>query len=148
MDISKARSSTVLDGVLRPTVVAKEPGMNVRENDGDNVPPNSPNQAATPGREITIDDLNIYLRRVSATSTDEIDALVRELQVLREKLLGDGNRIEQDMVEFVSLGSSVIKLTGIISDSVARMKTAGRLNKNATSATSAPAAALSSSSGR
>lgn len=146
MDISKLRNSTTLEKAMGTSVIEKEPATNVRENESGRGAPNNPSQAATLGRGMTVDDVNVYLRRVSATSMDEIEALIGDLQVLREKLLGDSNRIEQDIVEFVGLSNAVIKLTGIISDSVARMKTSGSVNRSAPSVTPAPAAALSSSS--
>jgi hypothetical protein len=146
MEISKVRNSLGLEKAMGASVIEKEQRTNVKEHDGVRVAQNSQGQLAAPGRGMTVDDVNVYLRRVSTNSMEEIESLIGDLQVLREKLLGDSNRIEQDIVEFVGLSNAVIKLTGIISDSVARMKAPGNINKAATSGAAAPAAALSSSS--
>ena len=67
-------------------------------------------------------DLSTLLRRVSAQSAGEIDGLIGELQLLREKLLADGSRVERDIVEYASLGQSVIEMTKIITESMLQVK--------------------------
>jgi hypothetical protein len=62
------------------------------------------------------------LRRVSGTSTQEIDKLIRELQTLRERLQDDGNRVQREIVEYAALSQSVMQLTKIISESVTHVK--------------------------
>jgi hypothetical protein len=62
------------------------------------------------------------LRRVSANSTGEIDALISELRLLREKLLADGQRLERDVVDYAALNQSVIETTKIITDSMLQAK--------------------------
>lgn len=133
MEITKARNSAALEKAMGTAVIEKEPRTNIKENKGGQVSLHNSGPAAAPGRAMTTDDVNVYLRRVSTTSADEIDALVGDLQLLREKLLADGNRIEQDIVDFVGLGTSVVKLTGIISESVERIKASGTSNRDATS---------------
>ncbi len=71
--------------------------------------------------EISANNLNSLLRRVSGTSTREIDELIGELQALREKLQDDGNRVQHDIVEYAELSRSVIQLTKIISESVKKL---------------------------
>jgi hypothetical protein len=65
--------------------------------------------------------LNSLLRRVSGTSTRELDNLVGELQTLREKLQEDGNRIQREIMEYATLSQSVMQLTKIISESVKKL---------------------------
>lgn len=67
-------------------------------------------------------DLGDLLRRVSANSTSEIDSLIGELRLLREKLLADGNRVERDIVEYAALSQSVIEMTKIITESMQQVK--------------------------
>ena len=59
---------------------------------------------------------------MSANSTSEIDNLICELQLLREKLLADGNRVERDIVEYAALSQSVIEMTKIITESMTQVK--------------------------
>ncbi len=71
--------------------------------------------------EISANNLNALLRRVSATSTREIDDLIVELQTLREKLQADGNRVQRDIAEYAELSQSVMQVTKIISESVKKL---------------------------
>ncbi len=72
--------------------------------------------------EAAANNLSGLLRRVSGTSTSEIDNLIGELRTLREKLLADGNRVERDIVEYAALSQSVIQMTKIITESMAQVK--------------------------
>ena len=72
--------------------------------------------------EIATYNLSNFLRRVSANSTGEIDNLISELRLLREKLLADGNRVERDIVEYAALNESVIEMTKIITESMLQAK--------------------------
>jgi hypothetical protein len=71
--------------------------------------------------EVNASNLNILLGRVSGTSMREIDDLIGALQILREKLHTDGNRVQRDIVEYAELSQSVIQLTKIISESVKKL---------------------------
>jgi hypothetical protein len=72
--------------------------------------------------EIAAHNLSTLLRRVSGNSTGEIDNLIRELRILREKLLADGDRVERDIVEYAALSQSVIDMTKIITESMTQVK--------------------------
>jgi hypothetical protein len=74
-----------------------------------------------PNGETSANNLGALLRRVSGTSTHEIDSLIGELQVLREKLHSDGDRIHRDIVEYAALSQHVMQLSKIISESVKRL---------------------------
>jgi hypothetical protein len=77
-------------------------------------------QAEDNGEVITA-DLNTLLRRVSASSTREIDNLIGELRTFREKLQADGDRVQRDIAEYTALNQSVIQLTKIISDGMKKL---------------------------
>ncbi len=67
-------------------------------------------------------NLSDLLRRVSESSTSEIDALISELRLLREKLAADGHRLERDIIDYGALSQSVIEMTKIITDSMLQVK--------------------------
>jgi predicted nucleic acid-binding Zn-ribbon protein len=71
--------------------------------------------------EMTANNLAALLRRVSGTSTREIDSLIGELQDLREKLHTDSERIHRDILEYAALSQHVMQLSKIISESVKRL---------------------------
>jgi hypothetical protein len=72
--------------------------------------------------EVAARNLGDLLRRVSANSTSEIDNLISELQLLREKLLADGYRVERDLVDYAALSQSVVDMTKIITESMTQVK--------------------------
>ncbi len=72
--------------------------------------------------EMMTNNVSSLLRRMSGTSTREIDNLIGELQTLREKLQADGNRVQRDIVEYAALSQSVLQLTKIISESLTHVK--------------------------
>jgi chemotaxis protein histidine kinase CheA len=78
-------------------------------------------QTGTDG-EAAANNLSSLLRRVSANSTREIENLISELRVLRDKLQNDGSRVERDIVEYAALSQSVAQLTKIIADGVTQVK--------------------------
>ena len=67
-------------------------------------------------------NLSSLMRRVAGTSTREIDNLISELRILREKLQADGNRVQRDIEEYAALNQSVIQLTKIISDGMTHVR--------------------------
>ena len=72
--------------------------------------------------EAAANNLSTLMRRVSGTSTREIDNLISELRILREKLQADGSRVQRDIEEYAALNQSVIQLTKIISDGMTHVR--------------------------
>ncbi len=72
--------------------------------------------------EIATHELSGLLRRASANPASEIDSLISELRLLRERLVADGHRVEREVVEYAALSQSVIEMTKIISDSMMQVK--------------------------
>ena len=75
-------------------------------------------QADSGDSEMTANNLSTLLRRVSGSSTRQIDNLIGELRTLREKLQSDGDRVQRDIVEYAALSQSVMQLTRIVAESV------------------------------
>jgi chemotaxis protein histidine kinase CheA len=75
-----------------------------------------------PDGELAANSLSSLLRRVSANSAREIDNLIGELRILRDKLQADSTRVEREIVEYAALSQSVIQLTKIIADGVTQVK--------------------------
>ena len=72
--------------------------------------------------EVAANNLSSLMRRVAGTSTREIDNLISELRILREKLQADGSRVQRDIEEYAALNHSVIQLTKIISDGMTHVR--------------------------
>ena len=71
--------------------------------------------------EMSASNLDILLRRVSESSTREIENLIDELHGLRKKLETDGARIQSDITRYAELSQGVMQLTTIISDNVKKL---------------------------
>ena len=122
MNVSKLRNSTATDNLLGVAAVSTALKTKLEDNGGDQVQTDNRAKDASPAGELTTDSVTKYLQRTSAISCAEIDALISELHRLREKLVADSGRIEQGVVEFATLNQSVIRLTEVVSDSVAHVK--------------------------
>jgi hypothetical protein len=81
-----------------------------------------PLRPVEPGEDdLSANGLGTLLRRVSETSSREIDNLIDELQGLRKKLQTDGTRIQRDIAEYAELSQQLMQLTSIIADSVKKL---------------------------
>jgi len=68
--------------------------------------------------EMSANNLNRLLRRMTEASTRDIENLIDELHRLRKKLETDHDRIQSDVVEYAALSQGAMQLTTIIADSV------------------------------
>jgi TolA-binding protein len=88
-----------------------------------------PSKVARPGLaesgdvKTSADDLAALLRRVSESSTREVEELISQLQDLRRQLQNAGDRIQRDIAQYTELSQQTMQLTAIISDSVKKLPT-------------------------
>ena len=75
--------------------------------------------------QTSADNLGTLVRRVSESSSQQIENLVGELQSLRKKLHSDGNRIQSEIEEYAVLNQQVMQLTAIISESMGKLPANG-----------------------
>ena len=75
--------------------------------------------------QASADNLGTLVRRVSESSSQQIENLVGELQSLRKKLHSDGNRIQSEIGEYAVLNQQVMQLTAIISESMGKLPANG-----------------------
>jgi hypothetical protein len=110
----KLRGSAI-DDALAIDAIEKELEMKLEgSNNGEQVEADEPAPAA--------DQVTMVLRGISASSSGEIDALVTDLQGLRDRLVDDGARVEKNIIAFATLNQSVIQLAKLIADSIAQVK--------------------------
>jgi hypothetical protein len=69
------------------------------------------------GQAVT-NDLVSLLARAARSSTLEIDQVMAELQQLRERVQGDGARVQRNLVEYATLAQSTLQTTKVISESL------------------------------
>jgi hypothetical protein len=96
--------------------------------------------------EAAANNLSTLMRRVSGTSTREIDNLISELRILREKLQADGSRVQRDIEDYAALNQSVIQLTKIISDGMTHVRELPEVSNAGASTLHAPSIAAAQES--
>jgi hypothetical protein len=69
------------------------------------------------GQTVT-NDLVSLLARAARSSTLEIDQVMAELQLLRERVEDDGARVRRNLVEYATLAQSTLETTKVISESL------------------------------
>ena len=124
MTVSDLDNSTVIEKMPDVTVAGAAPKADLTNESGAHAEKRSGNPA--PKVDLTPGGVSRFLHGISTSSCGEIDALIGDLRILREKLVGDGDRIERDLVDFATLNQSVIKLTEVVMDSVTHVKAPGR----------------------
>lgn len=122
MSISKLRDTTAIDKALGMTAVNNALKNDFKLNGAGGGQVEKPTPVSSAKHELNADAVNMYLKQISASSCGEIDSLISDLRGLRETLVADGSRIEQDIAEFATLNQSVVRLTEVVADSVAQVK--------------------------
>jgi hypothetical protein len=72
--------------------------------------------------KMVADNISSLLHRVSVSSVQEIDRLIHDLQVLRDRLHIEGERVQREIVEYASLSQAAMQSTKIISESLNHWK--------------------------
>jgi hypothetical protein len=72
--------------------------------------------------KIVADNISSLLQRVSASSVQEIDRLISELKILRERLHKEGERVQREIVEYASLSQAAMQSTKVIAASLSNWK--------------------------
>ena len=68
------------------------------------------------------DNISTLLQRVSASSVQEIYALINDLNILRERLHDDGMRVQRQIVQYASLNQAAMQSTKAIAESLGHWK--------------------------
>lgn len=82
-------------------------------------------------REVDVDNdrgaenLNVLVQRVAGSSMDEIDRVISELEVIREFLRNEGERVSREIAGYASMSHSARTVMKIIGDSIRQWKDAG-----------------------
>ena len=63
-------------------------------------------------------DLASLIKRVAASSVQEVDDVIVDLKMLREKLDGDAARMRRELAEFAAFGESTLQSMKVISESL------------------------------
>ena len=86
--------------------------------------------AANPGRqqenesELVASNINSVLERATATSVQEIDKLITELQAVRDMLHNEAARVQREIVQYSTLTQAALRSTKTIAESLEQWRKA------------------------
>jgi hypothetical protein len=72
--------------------------------------------------EMVAGNISQLLQRVAASSVQEIDRLIADLQILRDRLQQEGERVQREIVEYATLSQAAMQSTKIITESLSHWK--------------------------
>jgi hypothetical protein len=72
--------------------------------------------------ELVASNINSVLQRVTATSVQEIDALISELESSRDMLHSEAARVHREIVQYSTLIQGALHSTKIIAESLTQWK--------------------------
>ena len=72
--------------------------------------------------ELVAGNINSVLQRVTATSVQEIDALISELESSRDMLHSEAERVQREIVQYATLIQGALHSTKIIAESLTQWK--------------------------
>ena len=104
-----AREATVeqaVEGEIGELVRRDVVGLRMHPNDG----------------KAVADNINSLLQRVSVNAVREIDQLINELQISRDRLRLEGERVQREIVEYASLSQSTMQATKLIAEGLSQWK--------------------------
>lgn len=82
-----------------------------------------PNETETDvSTEPSVENLDALIRRVAGASTEEIDRVILELQGVRDRLRGEGERVSRDIAGYASLSEAAMSAMKVVNDSLKRWK--------------------------
>ena len=72
--------------------------------------------------ELVASNINSLLRRVTATSVQEIDKLITELESSRDMLQSEATRVQREITQYSTLSQAALQSTKIITESLTQLK--------------------------
>ena len=67
---------------------------------------------------VVANDLGALIKRIAASSVQELDDVIADLEMLREKLEADAARVRRELAEYAAFGKSTLQSMKVISESL------------------------------
>ena len=84
--------------------------------------PYAPEQRAEQHPNGSVGNLDIVVQRIAGASMDEIDGVIRELEIMREMLRREAERVSFDLAAFASVSQSSTSAMKITSQSLKNLR--------------------------
>ena len=72
--------------------------------------------------EVLAHNVGSLLQRVSVNSVQEIDRLIGDLRVLKQRLEHEGERIQREIGEYASMSQAAMQSTRVIAESLTHLR--------------------------
>jgi hypothetical protein len=72
--------------------------------------------------ELVASNINSLLQRVTATSLQQIDSLINELESSRDMLQSEAARVQREIIQYSTLSQAALHSTKIIPESLTQLK--------------------------
>jgi hypothetical protein len=72
--------------------------------------------------ELVASNINSLLQRVTATSLQQIDSLINELESSRDMLQSEAARVQREIIQYSTLSQAALHSTKIITESLTQLK--------------------------
>ena len=119
MELRKTRVNTVEHDQPAETEVEGEIRELVRRDVVTDLPRQPENE-----NEMVASSINSVLQRATASSTQEIDRLITEMETLRDKLHSEATRVQREIVQYSTLTQAALQSTKTIAESLTQLKKA------------------------
>jgi hypothetical protein len=97
----------------------------VRPNGGEGAVRPHGSEAVRPhGGEAVAGNVSSLLERVSVNSVQEIDRVINELNVLKQRLQQESDRVAREITEYASLSQTAMQSTKVIAESLTNFRAA------------------------
>jgi hypothetical protein len=76
------------------------------------------------GSEAAVEDMRFLLDRIFGPSVDEIDRAISELQTMRDVVRNEGERVQREVADYVSMSQTAMASTKLIAEGLAHWRSA------------------------
>ena len=81
-----------------------------------------PTEAKGSTTEPAFENLNLVVRQLAATSMEEIDRVIRELENVRAMLRNEGERVTREISSYTGLNNAATTAMQVVADSIKQWK--------------------------
>jgi hypothetical protein len=106
MFMREATVDQAVEGEISELVRRNVVGLRANPNDG----------------RVAADNINSLVQRVSESAVQEIDQLINELQISRERLHLEGEKVQRVLVEYATLSQSMLQMTKLVTENLSQLK--------------------------
>ena len=117
-DVEQAAADAIEQAHAQTAAVASEFEGEVREFVRRDVSFRQRVRPQAAGSDAAADNLNGLIQRVSSASAEEIDRVIADLQVLRDQLRAESERVQREISNYAGMSQAAMSSMRVIADSL------------------------------